>query len=93
MINIDFTIWNPWKSINRKTLYLREERIPYTNKAYSIQVDKDRTFFTIAIRYSIREDHAGLWFEVGLLGYSVFLMLHDTRHWDDARGTWEKEDA
>jgi hypothetical protein len=36
----------------------------------------------IDIRLSVREDHAGFEFTVGLLGYGISFRIYDVRHWD-----------
>ena len=52
------------------------------NKAWELE----HTYYSgslldVDISFSVREDHAGLDFTVGLLGYGVSFRIYDTRHW------------
>ena len=53
----------------------------------------EHTFYSdslidIDISYSVNQDHAGLNFVVGVLGYAVHFCIYDTRHWDYDRNEW-----
>lgn len=47
----------------------------------------------LEVRFSLKgEDHAGLYLEFGLLGYSIMFSVYDSRHWDYENNTWEVYD-
>jgi len=48
------------------------------------------SLFDIDCSWSIREDHAGFYIAVGLLGYGIHFSIRDKRHWNDRKGTWNK---
>jgi hypothetical protein len=48
--------------------------------------------FDIDINWSIREDHAGFEFVLGLFGYGVHFHIYDTRHWNCETNKWEVYD-
>jgi hypothetical protein len=39
----------------------------------------------------MRQSHAGIHINVGLLGYSVGVELCDNRHWNTITNTWEED--
>lgn len=41
-----------------------------------------QTLFHLKLEHSLRCDHAGISFEVGVLGFLFFFRKYDTRHWD-----------
>lgn len=51
------------------------------------------TIFCIEVSTEYRgRDHAGPYFEFGLLGWSFIINLPDNRHWDDENNTWATHD-
>jgi len=59
------------------------------HKRWEFQVMKTNTIVEMSIHLNIHCDHAGLNIDVGLLGYSANLIIHDTRHWDYEFNKWE----
>ena len=41
-------------------------------------------------RLSTRQSHGGLYFDLGLLGYSVSFNFYDNRHWNYQAGRYYK---
>ena len=64
------------------------------NKAWELE----HTYYSgslldIDISWSIREDHAGFEFTLGLFGYGVHFHIYDTRHWDYIRNEYFKTNS
>jgi len=62
----------------------------FGNKAWELE----HTFYSGALfdfdtSYSIREDHAGFEFSLGILGYGIHFHFYDTRHWDYESESWQ----
>jgi hypothetical protein len=58
-----------------------ETQLIYTNS----------TFFKIELDFSlIGKDHAGIYFEINVLGYELCLKMYDSRHWNYENWCWEK---
>lgn len=49
---------------------------------------KDDELFRIEFEWSIRQDHAGVRIELGLLGYKGSFTFYDSRHWNYEEGRW-----
>ena len=88
MINLKFELSNPfsdrWNSIYSTGGYLTE------NKSWEMQVTKTNAIVDVSINFTMHGDHAGLTVELGLLGFSGHLTIHDNRHWDYENKCWEK---
>ena len=88
MINLKFELSNPFSdrcsSIYGTGGYLTE------NKSWEMQVMKTNAIVDVSINFTMHSDHAGLTVEVGLLGFSGHLTIHDNRHWDYENKCWEK---
>ena len=87
MINLNFTISNPWSS--RWEILWNKSKFISKNKA--VEFNGYRTNHIIRIDFNFRPagDHAGVRLMLGLLGYDVELHFYDTRHWDYETNTWE----
>lgn len=88
MINLKFELSNPfsdrWSSIYSTGGYLTE------NKSWEMQITKTNAIVRVSINFTMHSDHAGLTVEVGLLGFSANLSIHDNRHWDYENKCWGK---
>lgn len=63
------------------------------NKHWEIELYYNNYYwfeFLFGIRWS-GEDHAGIQFEIGVLGYHFCIHIYDNRHWDDDTRSWETE--
>jgi hypothetical protein len=81
MISINFNLRNPWS--NRfKNLWARAYCTPFKNKFIELEVYKDFTLVSFMFNWTIRQSHAGLDIDLGLLGYNVHFNFYDGRHWD-----------
>ena len=88
MININFNIRNPW-SDRWKCLYTRAGSTPFKNKYWELQVDRCADIVGFDLRYTVRQDHAGLFLSLSLAGYEVIFNVYDNRHWNYDKGDWE----
>ena len=84
MINFNFGLRNPfsdrWDNIfNRSWVFAK-------HKAAEFEVYCDTTVVSMSFRWTMRQDHAGMCLELGLLGYTVSLQYYDTRHWNEDEG-------
>lgn len=87
MIYIGLNIENPFS--NRFDNLYCKEYLYGPHNAIEMQLMKDISFIRFSFRWSVRTDHAGIELEVGLLGYSISINTHDTRHWDYDSDNWE----
>lgn len=87
MIYVGLNIENPFS--NRFDNLYCKEYLYRPHKAIELELTKDNSFISFSFRWSFRADHAGMSIEVGLLGYSISINTHDTRHWDYDSDTWE----
>ena len=89
MINFNFSILNPW-SDTYDHLFSKSGDTPFKNKHWEVEIVKCDTLLALHFSISHRCSHAGIMFEAALFGYSITASLYDSRHWDYARGEWEK---
>jgi hypothetical protein len=74
-------IFNPiWSTNYRISKHKFFECCVYTYDYYHFEFQ-----FNIAL---IGRDHAGIEFEIGILGRYLNFMIYDSRHWDKAKKTW-----
>lgn len=88
MININFTIRNPWSN-QFKNIWNRSWSTPFKNKFIELEVIKDVTLISFQFNWTIRQSHAGLELEAGLFGYCIQFNLYDSRHWDYDNNCYE----
>jgi hypothetical protein len=81
MISLNLSIRNPY-SQEFKNIWNRVYDTPFKTKFIELEVYKDSSIVSLSISWSIRQSHAGLDFEIGLLGYCVHCNLYDSRHWN-----------
>ena len=65
----------------------------FKTKSIEIQVGKFSPapyMINLELHWSIRCDHAGPEFEVGVWGYHFRTKMYDTRHWDYGNKKWEE---
>jgi len=88
MIYFNINIRNPFWSDRFKTIKYWSCKEPRNNKSWEIQVMRDEELFRIEFDWTVRQDHAGVTLEFGLLGYKINFSWHDTRHWHTEKGRW-----
>ena len=87
MINLDFTINNPFSDLFE--IVASTSKLLTKYKAVEANMYRTATIIKLSLAYSIRRNHAGLQLEVGLFGYNFELHFYDTRHWDNKNKCWE----
>jgi len=86
MIHINLQLQNPFNSRWNTIAY--GDRMLSKNTACEYQVIADNSIIGLGIRYTARCDHAGLSVEFSLLGYTVLVSYHDTRHWNEEKNRY-----
>lgn len=86
MINFNFNIRNPY-SQQFKNLWCKMWGVNL-HKYIELEVYKDSSLLYINFNWTIRQSHAGLDIELGLLGYCVHFTFYDNRHWNYEEGRW-----
>lgn len=89
MISLNFSIRNPW-SQKFKNLWNKSFVTPHPSKYLELEIYKDASLLTFSFNWTIRQSHAGLDFEVGLLGYCFHFNFYDIRHWNYEAGRYYK---
>jgi hypothetical protein len=81
MISVNFELRNPWS--NRfNNLWCRFFATPFEHKFIELEVCKDSNIVSFRFSWTIRQDHAGIDLETGLLGYCLHFKFYDSRHWN-----------
>ena len=88
MIHFSFNIRNPWNKKWSDNVWSTFYELPIKHKYIELEVYKDATLITVSTDFSIRRDHAGFDFELGLFGYNFHFNFYDNRHWNDKEGRW-----
>jgi len=87
MINIVFGISNPFS--NRfKPVYCKSFKLT-THKFCEVEIIKDNDIISAQVRYTARQDHAGLYVAAGLFGWACSIEICDHRHWDSINNKWQ----
>jgi hypothetical protein len=90
MISLSFNIRNPWSN-TFKNIRCRAYSTPFKHKFIELELTQDCNLISFVFSYTVHQDHAGLTLEAGLFGYCTHFQFYDNRHWDYARGEWEKD--
>jgi hypothetical protein len=88
MISLNFNVRNPW-STTFKNLWCRVYATPFDNKFIELEITRDFTLVSFMFNWTVRQSHAGLDIEAGLVGYCVHFNFYDMRHWDSERNAYE----
>jgi hypothetical protein len=81
MISFNFNLRNPWSN-KFENLWCRSFATPFENKFIELEVTRDFTLLSFMFNWTVRQSHAGLDLEIGLLGYNLHFNLYDCRHWN-----------
>ena len=80
MISFSLFLNNPfsnrWESLYNKSIAVSK------NMSAEFEVFRDNTIISLMFRWGIRQSHAGVMLDLGLLGYSISLQFYDNRHWN-----------
>lgn len=80
MIYITFVLHNPWS--NRHQIVANKVFSVTENKSIEIGLYRNSCIieFSFTIR-GLKQDHAGLGFDIGLFGYNFDFSFYDNRHY------------
>ena len=92
MIDFNFSIRNPFSNRFDTTFY-KDGLLKGETKAWEVQCMKDSSIIEVGCSLSFRGDHAGISLRLGLLGRSIHVGLHDTRHWNHEENRWYVYDS
>lgn len=88
MINLQFNIRNPFS--NRfEILKCWSGKTPFKNKFWEFQLDKTADIIGLDLRFTSRQNHAGLFLCLAFLGYETIFNFYDSRHWDHESNNWK----
>ena len=87
MINIRFSITNPWSRLWDAGWSWANQLTK--NKAWELQIYRANIVAEFQFEFTHRRDHAGLRLEFGLFSWCATFVIHDTRHWNYATERWE----
>ena len=62
------------------------------HKFIELQFDQTTDIVAFEFRVSTRQDHAGVFISLGLVGYEAIFNFYDCRHWDYDNGEWIKNE-
>lgn len=91
MINFNVRLYNPFSNRFDSGRFWHGV-VGSTRKAWEIQIMKTNTVFEIDFQLTVRQDHAGIKLELGLVGYNICAQIYDTRHWNDEENRWHVYD-
>jgi hypothetical protein len=89
LILLQFNIRNPWGN-DFKNVRCWSGRLPARYKHWEFEILKSTDVVSFLFEITHRQNHAGLNFELALLGYGIHFMIYDNRHWDFANNKWER---
>jgi hypothetical protein len=92
MIYFNINIRSPWWQDRFENLWARTFSTPWKNKFFEIQLFKDAELFRKEFEWTIKQDHAGMRLELGLIGYKASFNFYDNRHWDYENNRWKTHD-
>jgi len=91
MINLQFNIRNPF-SDRFSNSWTRLFDTPFAHKFLELQVYRSSDILDVFVRFTTRQDHAGLHAGIGLLSWNFEFNWYDSRHWNRKNNRWENYD-
>ena len=89
MINLNFSISNPWQTNKIWNTLWTKNGLFTENKAWEFNGYRTSRIINIEFEWTLRGDHAGARIMLGVFGYEIDLAFHDRRHWDYDLATWK----
>jgi hypothetical protein len=92
LIYLNFTLYKPswWNRFENVKNW--HGSMPIAHKYWEVEIIKHRNLIKFVFEWSIKQDHAGIKLELGLLGYEIIFTVYDHRHWDTNTNTWRQYD-
>ena len=91
MINFSFSIQNPfgnrWETFGNPSWQISR------NKFIELQFVRGTDILGLSFRLTTRQDHAGVFASMSVLGYEVMFHFYDTRHWNHEAGRYYAYDT
>jgi len=89
MIKLRLEIRNPWSRDRFKNLGCVFGKIT-KNMTWEIEhTYYDGMLVDLDFEFTTKQDHAGLRFCLGILGYAIGFTIYDIRHWNSETNTWQ----
>ena len=89
MIYFNVNIRNPNWSDRFKSIKVWTGSTPFRNKFWEVQIIENDNLLRCEFEFTVKQDHAGVNLELGLLGYEVHFTFYDNRHWNYKENRWE----
>lgn len=90
MIHLNFTLNNPWsKRFDNIKQY--SGQLPIKNKYWELEFLKTSTILSLGMDVTVRRDHAGFNFNIGLFGRDILFTVYDCRHWNYEKDRWHNQ--
>lgn len=86
MIYFNINIRNPW-STRFENVKNWSDQIS-EHKWWEIEILKTENLFRFTFQFTVMQDHAGIEFQLGLLGWEFHSSIYDNRHWDYESKCW-----
>ena len=87
MINLNFSISNPWYKYQQQSAYFNKAWHVFKNKAFEVQAQNGTDeLLGFSLNWSLRTDHAGVRITLYFFHRFVHVNLYDMRHWDYDKG-------
>lgn len=92
MIYFNINIRNPNWAERFKNIKVWAGPTPFQNKWWEVQILENDNLLRCEFEFTVKQDHAGINLELGLLGYEVHFTVYDNRHWDYEKNDWKVYD-
>ena len=89
MINLNFSITNPWRTSKIWDILWSKSGSITENKAWEFNGYRTGYIINLEFEWTLQGDHAGARIMLGVVGYEAELAFYDTRHWDYDLATWK----
>jgi hypothetical protein len=90
MIYLNINLRHPAWAERFKNIWHRHGVTFVPDKHWEVQVIKNDNLLRFEFGWTVRQDHAGINLELGLLGYETHFTIYDHRHWDYENKCWAK---
>ena len=89
MIYFNVNIRHPGWTERFKNIKVWHGKTPIPNKFWEVQIIENDNLLRVEFEFTVKQDHAGVNLELGVLGYEIHFTLYDNRHWNYEEGRWE----
>jgi hypothetical protein len=90
MIYLSLNLSNPW---SRKWQIVKSLSRQLTRNTYAeFNIYRTGNILGLEVNWTLRQDHAGVRLQLGLVGWEVEMHVYDIRHWNSTTENWETYD-